>query len=220
MGFCMPLIPFGPIPTLQCDKAPVDCKSVISNNNCVLFPECQWVPFGPPGSAAGMCVYNWTRCSTSEELLNVPTPAEEVALARLAMKKAAEEEAKVAAAEKEAQMAAVDPTPAPPAPTPKPPKPSMCNMTTAEPCDACECCQWCSTPFNLTGGFCMSMGPFPPPPALNCSKGVVTCKAYKLADACMAQPLCAWLPISPTKGMCLFNWDKCKLPPAEKNMYY
>jgi hypothetical protein len=146
-----------------------------------------------------MCVYNWTRCSTSEELLNVPTPAEEVALARLAMKKAAEEEAKVAAAEKEAQMAAVDPTPAPPAPTPKPPKPSMCNMTTAEPCDACECCQWCSTPFNLTGGFCMSMGPFPPPPALNCSKGVVTCKAYKLADACMAQPLCAWLPISPTK---------------------
>lgn len=26
MGFCMPLIPFGPIPTLTCDKAPTDCK--------------------------------------------------------------------------------------------------------------------------------------------------------------------------------------------------
>lgn len=139
----------------------------------------------------GMCVYNWTRCSTPE-FEGLPTPAEEAALARLAMKKAAE--AEVAAAKKEAE-AAVDTTPAP-APTPKP---SMCNMTTAEPCDDCECCQWCSTPFNITGGFCMTMGPFPPPPSLNCSKGVVNCKLYKLADACMEQPLCAWLPISPVK---------------------
>jgi len=38
MGFCMPLIPFGPIPTLQCDKAPVDCKV------CTMPCDCDYLP--------------------------------------------------------------------------------------------------------------------------------------------------------------------------------
>lgn len=52
----------------------------------------------------------------------------------------------------------------------------------------------------------MSLGPFPPPPSLICTKGMINCKVLKLAADCAASPLCAWLPITPTKGMCLFNW--------------
>lgn len=68
-----------------------------------------------------MCVYNWTRCMTAEEdTIALSTAEEEAALARVAMKKAAELEAK----ELKAVRAAVDPTPTPT------PKPAMCNMTT------------------------------------------------------------------------------------------
>uniref|UniRef100_A0A6U2G2C1 Uncharacterized protein n=1 Tax=Hemiselmis andersenii TaxID=464988 RepID=A0A6U2G2C1_HEMAN len=206
IGFCMPMIPVPPTPTpgggLVCDKTPTDCKLVTAMSSCNQFPECAWVPFGPPGTPAGMCVYNWTRCKSPFEE-GIPEAHEEAALARLAHKKAAE-----------LAKPSLAPVGTSPAPTPKPPKPTMCNMTTGPACDDCECCQWCSTVFNATGGFCMTLGPFPPPPALNCSKGAVKCEAFKTMADCQDEGLCAWLPVSPTKGKCLFNWNKCKLPPS------
>eukprot|EP00281_Chroomonas_sp_CCMP1168_P024047 CAMPEP_0206229504 /NCGR_PEP_ID=MMETSP0047_2-20121206/9741_1 /ASSEMBLY_ACC=CAM_ASM_000192 /TAXON_ID=195065 /ORGANISM="Chroomonas mesostigmatica_cf, Strain CCMP1168" /LENGTH=278 /DNA_ID=CAMNT_0053652825 /DNA_START=44 /DNA_END=880 /DNA_ORIENTATION=+ len=201
VGFCLPIIPMGPNPAFTCDKLPADCKTLLGEPSCDANEQCAWVPFGPPGTAAGMCVYDWDRCKATPA-----TPAEklqrnkELAMEHLAAKIAEEE--------------AIQDTPAPPAPTPKPKL--TCNMTDAMSCDAALCCQWCGIVFNATAGFCMPILDVPIP-SLVCSKGDIGCEKVKVNTTCLEMDLCTWLPVGPPgspKGKCMFDWNKCKATPA------
>ncbi len=78
--------------------------------------QCQWVPFGPPGTTAGMCVYDWDRCKA-------PIASVEASKKRLAAKAA--KAAHVHATQKKHSAIAKDVAPVAPTPKPK----LTCNMT-------------------------------------------------------------------------------------------
>lgn len=70
--------------------------------------------------------------------------------------------------------------------------------------------------FNTTIGFCLPLIPVPIP-ALVCQRVPATCKTYLTPTDCAGSGDCKWIPMGPPgslKGMCVYDWDKCKLPPA------
>lgn len=55
-----------------------------------------------------------------------------------------------------------------------------------------------------------------PVPALVCERVPATCKTYLSPTDCAGSGDCKWVPLGPPgslKGMCVYDWDKCKLPP-------
>lgn len=194
IGFCMAEIPNFPPPTskpiMQCQKSVGDCKSKITADQCAEDTTCKWAPFGPPGTPVGMCVYDWSRCSSPVEVKKVEA----------VQKWAAKEEKKAVAAG------------APVPPVPPVPPPLNCTALDQPTCDKATCCQWCGTPFSpIAIGWCMAISN-KPIPALTCSKSPEGCETIKTQAQCMSYDLCAWVPYGPPgsmTGSCLFNWAKC-----------
>mmetsp|Transcript_28710 Transcript_28710/g.44995 ORF Transcript_28710/g.44995 Transcript_28710/m.44995 type:complete len:275 (+) Transcript_28710:151-975(+) len=196
-GFCMATLPY-PMPGLQCQRAPVACKTRKTDADCGADGDCAWIPMGMPGSGKGMCVQNWDKCKT-------PKSADAIEILM-----------KAAKPQKKSKKIAPKPIPAPgPKPTPVP----TCNSTTADACNKDDCCHWCATPFNLTAGFCMPVMNIPVP-FLQCSKPADDCEALDSSMACGKTSLCKWVPFGPPTaakgpGMCVFDWNACKAPKSD-----
>jgi len=198
IGFCMPTLPIAPSPFLMCSKAVGDCKVHLDGTSCAGDGMCKWAPFGPPGTAAGICVYDWDRCKATPPSAPA-TPAAPV--------KDFKAEAKARIAKKAVEMAA----PVPPGPTPKPKL--NCTMIDEASCNAETCCEWCGNVFSPMG-WCMPITG-KPVPSLTCTKSPEGCESIKVEATCESYDLCAWLPIGPPgsgMGTCLFNWAKCAAP--------
>lgn len=81
-----------------------------------------------------------------------------------------------------------------------------------------ECCNWCGLYFNASIGFCLPVLP-KPVPALVCERAPPTCAAHLSLVDCAGSGTCKWVPMGPPtspKGLCVYDWDKCKAPaPAD-----
>jgi hypothetical protein len=74
----------------------------------------------------------------------------------------------------------------------------------------------CGLFFNSTIGFCLPMLP-KPAPALVCERAPPTCASLLLPTDCAGSSMCKWIPTGPPsspKGLCIYDWDKCKAPVA------
>mmetsp|Transcript_22686 Transcript_22686/g.35502 ORF Transcript_22686/g.35502 Transcript_22686/m.35502 type:complete len:272 (-) Transcript_22686:122-937(-) len=195
-GFCMQTMPY-PMPGLQCQRAPVACKTLKTDAACGADDDCAWIPMGMPGSGKGMCVQNWDKCKT-------PKSSDAI---ELLIKEAKPQKTKK-----------TGPKPIP-APGPKPSPMPTCNATTAKACNVDDCCHWCATPFNLTAGFCMPVMSMPIP-FLQCSKPADECDAHTSMTACGKASVCKWIPFGPPTakgpGMCVFDATACKPKPEVK----
>jgi len=62
-GWCMPVLD-EPIPMMTCSKGSQSCSSLPAAT-CNTSDTCSWMPFGPPGTAMGVCIFDWKKCSAS-----------------------------------------------------------------------------------------------------------------------------------------------------------
>ena len=178
------MVPY-PIPALECKKDVSACKTHTEASKCGKHSECSWVPIGPPGTEAGLCVYDWDRCKAPPSSY-VPSAS---------------------ASDSDSDSDDDKPKPAP--------KPTTgCEAKTAAECDDNSCCQWCGTMFNASAaGFCMPVLDIPIP-TMKCSKGTISCSDQMTETDCEKDDVCTWTPFGPpgakAAGACFFDWDKCK----------
>lgn len=60
-GWCMPVLD-EPIPMMTCSKGSQSCSSLPAAA-CNVSDTCSWMPFGPPTSPMGVCIYDWKKCT-------------------------------------------------------------------------------------------------------------------------------------------------------------
>mmetsp|Transcript_60291 Transcript_60291/g.88303 ORF Transcript_60291/g.88303 Transcript_60291/m.88303 type:complete len:279 (-) Transcript_60291:27-863(-) len=60
-GWCMPVLD-EPIPMMTCSKGSQSCSSLPAAV-CNVSNTCSWMPFGPPTSPMGVCIYDWKKCT-------------------------------------------------------------------------------------------------------------------------------------------------------------
>lgn len=60
-GWCMPVLD-EPMPMMTCSKGSQSCSSLPAAV-CNVSDTCSWMPFGPPTSPMGVCIFDWKKCA-------------------------------------------------------------------------------------------------------------------------------------------------------------